>query len=184
MEIVKFVYSEQEIDFDLSKQEIMVNATEMAKIFGKEVSGFLKIEQTDKFIKAYCQTEDLPFENEFSPTGNLIKIIKGHATINGTWMHRVVALKFAAWLDPMFEVWVFKTIDKLINQNFKEQRDALVERLTAKQKKALKKEEIIKKYDHIPEIKEYFDLEDLEKTAKKKQLAAVRDQVKQLQINF
>jgi len=162
----------------------MVNATEMAKIFGKEVSGFLKIDQTEKFIKAYCQTEDLPFENEFSADGKLIKIIKGHATINGTWMHRVVATKFAAWLDPMFEVWVFKTIDKLINQHFKEQRDALIERLTAKQKKAIKKEEIILKYADIPEIKEYFDLEDLEHNAKRKQMAAVRDQVKQLQFGF
>jgi len=60
----------------------------------------------------------------------------------------------------------------------------LVERLTAKQKKALKKEEIITKYSDIPEIKEYFALEDLEKDAKKKQMAAVRDQVKQLQFGF
>lgn len=38
-------------------------------------------------------------------------ITKGRS---GTWMHRVLALKFAAWLDPEFELWVYCTIDKLM----------------------------------------------------------------------
>ncbi len=29
-------------------------------------------------------------------------------------MHRVLALKFAAWLSPDFEVWVYSTIEKLL----------------------------------------------------------------------
>ena len=29
-------------------------------------------------------------------------------------MERSVALKFAAWLSPKFEVWVYKTIDEIL----------------------------------------------------------------------
>lgn len=29
-------------------------------------------------------------------------------------MHRLLALKFAAWLDPVFEVWVYTSIEKLL----------------------------------------------------------------------
>jgi hypothetical protein len=32
----------------------------------------------------------------------------------GTWMHRVLALKFAAWLHPDFEVQVYSTVDHLL----------------------------------------------------------------------
>lgn len=114
--IVKKSFGGAEVAFEPSiiNGNVMVNATQMAKVFNKEVSGFLKTEQTENFIKAFCQTEDLPFENEFSANGKLIKIVKGHHSINGTWMHRIVALKFAAWLDPLFEVWVFKTIDEIL----------------------------------------------------------------------
>ena len=29
-------------------------------------------------------------------------------------MHRILALKFAAWLNPAFEVWVYSTIEQLL----------------------------------------------------------------------
>lgn len=32
----------------------------------------------------------------------------------GTFMHRILALKFAAWLNPTFELWVYSTIEKLL----------------------------------------------------------------------
>jgi len=28
---------------------------------------------------------------------------------SGTWMHRVLALNFAAWLEPAFDLWVYAT---------------------------------------------------------------------------
>jgi len=66
------------------------------------------------------------FEDECTETGKLIKVIKGGKN-PGTWMHRVVALKFAAWLDPFFEVWVFQTIDKLLFGNYLKIIDAYKE---------------------------------------------------------
>lgn len=29
-------------------------------------------------------------------------------------MHRILALKFAAWLSPKFELWIYSTIEKLL----------------------------------------------------------------------
>jgi hypothetical protein len=46
-------------------------------------------------------------------------------------MHRILALKFAAWLDPYFEVWVYTTIDKIIFGNYREIKEATVEKLKA-----------------------------------------------------
>ena len=29
-------------------------------------------------------------------------------------MHRILALKFAAWLNPELELWVYETIDEIL----------------------------------------------------------------------
>jgi len=181
--IIKYVYLENEVDFEISKQDVMVNATEMGEIFGKKPYDFYHTETVQNFIKAFCQSDNCRFEDEFTPNGKLVKVLKGNI-VQGTWMHRVVALKFAAWLDPDFDVWVFKTIDKLINSYFKEQRDALIESLTAKQQKKLKKEEILAKYANLPEIAEYFDLEKSESEAKNKRFRSIRAQMSQLKLEF
>jgi len=36
-------------------------------------------------------------------------------------MHWIVAIKFAAWLNPHFEVWVYKTIDEILFAYSREQ---------------------------------------------------------------
>ena len=33
-------------------------------------------------------------------------------------MHRILALKFAAWLNPAFEFWIYTTIEKLLFGNY------------------------------------------------------------------
>jgi hypothetical protein len=95
---------------------LMINATEMAKIFDKKVEAFTRNEQTQAFIQeclksensrffGVCQTENSRFENE-----DLI-VSKQRS---GTWMHRILALKFAAWLSPRFELWVYSTIEDIL----------------------------------------------------------------------
>jgi hypothetical protein len=179
MKAVKFIYQNQEVEFEVEKNDVMVNATEMAKIFGKDVPDFLILKQTKEFINECLKNQNSGFLGIENQDGLFISKQK-----SGTWMHRVLALKFAAWLDPAFDLWVFMTIDKLINAHFQEQRDALVEKLSAKHKKEIKKQEIIEKYADIPEIAEYFELEKTEKEANKKRMASIRDQVKQLSIGF
>lgn len=107
--IKNFEYEGQVIEFELASKNIMVNATEMAKIFGKRLDVFLKTEPTKDFLEAL----------KFPPQGVNLGIKKHEEIIqtrgrSGTWMHRILALKFAAWLDPKFEVWVYATIDRLL----------------------------------------------------------------------
>ncbi len=42
-------------------------------------------------------------------------------------MHRVLALKFAAWLNPAFELWVYATIDDILFGSYKEDENDLRE---------------------------------------------------------
>jgi hypothetical protein len=93
--------------------QVMVSATEMAKIFDADVNEFTRAESCEKFVKALCQTENSRFDNEFTPNGVFVKIVIG-GRHSGTWMDRRVALKFAAWLSPEFEVWVYSTIEELL----------------------------------------------------------------------
>lgn len=129
--IQKFNYQNQEIEFNLKGKNVMVNATEMAKLFGKQVNEFLTNSSTKLFIDACLKNgnsryiavqdvQDLYVSNQKS----------------GTWMHRILALKFAAWLDPDFEVWVYFTIDELLFGNMK-QRDIALRDKTLKELKIL-----------------------------------------------
>lgn len=114
--IVKKNFGGSEVAFEpfVIENNVMVNATQMAKAFGKEVYDFLKIDGTKKFVEAFCQTEDIRFGDEYSPNGKVVKIQKGDPSVSGTWMNRILALKFAAWLDPYFEIWVYKTIEEIM----------------------------------------------------------------------
>jgi KilA-N domain len=110
METIQILeFKGKQIEFDLSKENIMVNATEMAKVFNARINDFFTNDSTKKFIEACLNNGNsryLGIENE----GNLYSSTQR----SGTWMHRVLALKFAAWLDPEFELWVYCTIDRLM----------------------------------------------------------------------
>jgi len=106
---IKIIISAVSFGFAKLTANVMVNATEMAKVFGKRIDVFLKTEPTNAFINAI----------EFPPTGGNINPILRHELIqtrgkNGTYFHRILALKFAAWLDPIFEVWVYSKIEEIL----------------------------------------------------------------------
>jgi hypothetical protein len=110
METKICTFEENNITFLLSKDNnMMVNATEMAKVFGKRIDVFLKSDHATEFISAL---EFTPFGGNSEPlTKDQIIQTRGQS---GTWMHRILALKFAAWLSPTFEVWVYSTIERLL----------------------------------------------------------------------
>ena len=121
MEIVKFNYNDQQISFQPEDgRKLMVNATEMAKAFDKKVNHFLENEGTQNFINACLKSRNSGFLGIEKETDLLDSKQK-----SGTWMHRVLALKFAAWLNPDFEVWVYSTIENLIFGNFKRLEESL-----------------------------------------------------------
>ena len=51
-------------------------------------------------------------------------------------MHRVLALKFAAWLNPSFELWVYSTIETLLFGRYVEREQSLERSLKLEKEKA------------------------------------------------
>lgn len=113
-------YEGHEIEFNMSNTSMMINATEMAKVFGKRVAHFLKSDHAQAFIEALKFTPN-GVNLESLPDDQIIKT-KGRS---GTWMHPYLALKFAAWLNPRFEVWVFFTINKVLFGHYQSMAESL-----------------------------------------------------------
>lgn len=113
METKEFEYNGKVVGFEINDKNVMVNATEMASVFGKEPTHFIRNENTKSLIEAFCQTANSQFEDEFSPSGKFVKIMKGGRG-SGTWLDRRVAIAFAMWLNPLFSVWVCNTIDNIL----------------------------------------------------------------------
>lgn len=162
--ILEYEFNNQVVEFDISGSDVLVNATEMGKVFGKEPFDFLKQEGTKRFVeelKAAFQANRTDGESErnagnaaFQPE-NVVRSDRGGADGGATWMHRTLALKFAAWLDPKFEVWVFQTIDKLLFEHARRTTDELREkaRLTDR------RDELIQQLQGNPVFQEYMQVE-------------------------
>lgn len=117
-----FTYNNQQIDFDVQTKNVMINATEMAKIFGKRVDHFIRSDHAKAFMSVL---EFTPYGVNSAPlTKQEMLQAKGQS---GTWMHRILALKFAAWLDPAFEVWVYSTIDEILFGKYRVIEESLKE---------------------------------------------------------
>ena len=102
-----FSYNGSAVTFQLSNGDVMVNLTEMAKPFGKEAAGFLRTKQTQEFIRA--------LESKLQICS--LETRQGGAN-PGTWAHQKLALKFAAWLSPEFELWVYDRIEELMKNGY------------------------------------------------------------------
>lgn len=135
-EIVKFEFNQQLIDFELS-ENLMVNATQMAKIFGKDVPDFLILKQTKDFISECLNNQNSGYLGIEKEDDLVVSKQK-----SGTWMHRILALKLAAWLDPKFELWVYLTIDSILFDKYKKIEDRLKKRADRKDKIDLIKDQL------------------------------------------
>lgn len=128
-----FEFNGSQIEFDLSNN-VMVNATEMAEIYGKKVEAFMRNSNTEDFVLEALKSEN----SSFLGIQNRDDLFVSRQR-SGTWMHRVLALKFAAWLNPAFELWVYSTIDKIMfgtlredvkeKTNYETDRDSLYQKL-------------------------------------------------------
>ena len=108
----QFDYKGQKITFEFSDGNKMINATEMAKPFGKLPTNFLKTNPTKEFILLLEKRYSL--EN-IEKKRDVLRVVRGgEARLQGTWMDEKLALKFAAWLAPEFELWVYDRIHELL----------------------------------------------------------------------
>jgi len=126
MKTLEFIYQETQIHFLMEgDKNVMINATEMAKIFGKRIDFFLKSDHAKAFIKVLLSTPYGGNKNDLSTPygGNKTNLTIDEILITnkkaGTYMHQILALKFASWLDPEFEVWVYTTIQNIISGRYK-----------------------------------------------------------------
>lgn len=157
--MLTFLYNNAIVNFDFNplNSNMMINATQMAKIFDRRIQFFMKSDSTKAYIeilKTLPKDEKLWFEftpfgvnsdikqykngGQFTPFGvnsesknenvnapllqyDDILQTRGH---QGTWMHRLLAIEFASWLDPSFKLWINLTIETLIFGNYKKHFEA------------------------------------------------------------
>jgi phage antirepressor YoqD-like protein len=107
MENKVFNYNGTDITFASDENGLMVNATEMAKPFGKRPSGWIKTKSAQEFISSLSAVRKIVVTD-------LIHVKQGGNTIQGTWMHEDVAIEFARWLAPTFAIWCNDRIKELL----------------------------------------------------------------------
>lgn len=90
----------------------------MAKVFNKNVGHFLENESTKLFLEVCLNNRNSDYLGIKNKENLIISRQK-----SGTYMHRVLALKFASWLDPEFELWVYSTIDQILFGEFHELKE-------------------------------------------------------------
>lgn len=100
-------YNGNDISFISKNKTSYVNATEMGRAFGKQPSDFTKTSYFAEFIEALAETTNLR-------SADLLIVIKGGNTKQGTWMHPDLAIEFARWLNPRFAVWCNSRIKELM----------------------------------------------------------------------
>ena len=156
MKTKTFEFNGKTIDFEINDKNVMVNATQMAKIFGKEIAHFMGNESTKRFVKTCLNTRNSEYLKVFSQSD-----LYYSQQQKGTFMHRVLALKFAAWLNPDFELWVYATIDDILFGSHQEdERD--------RREIARLETEIQKKTKALEQLPLQLELEQLNKELKKR----------------
>ncbi|STR03041.1 KilA-N domain [Kingella potus] len=109
-----------------------LNATQIAKHFGKRVPDFLKTEQNQEYISALA--EHLSKTLKIVLDKNQLVIVKHGGNQNGTWLHPKLAIHFARWLDPRFAVWCDEQIEQILGGRLKtESRTTSDERTALRQ---------------------------------------------------
>lgn len=102
--LTTFSYAGSKITF-ATESGVRVNATQMAKPFGKSAKDWLKTQASKEFIAALSEEMNVL-------STDLVKVIYGDN--GGTWMHEDVALEFARWLSPAFAIWCNRRIKELL----------------------------------------------------------------------
>lgn len=108
-----FQYSNAPISFRKETGSLFVNATEMAKGFGKTTKDWLRTKQSEEFISSLSAVRQMCLSQ-------LVVVRKGNSGEfeQGTWMHEDVALEFARWLSPAFAIWCNDRIKELLQIGF------------------------------------------------------------------
>lgn len=169
MKALEFIYQETQIHFLLGNDKnVMVNATEMAKAFGKRTDVFLK---TDN-VKTFIERLNLPPNG-----GRLNEKIVDERGRNGIYFNRLLALKFAAWLDVDFEIWIYTCIEEILFGNYQKHWEAHMRQEAAKVRMNDLKNDLLVN-PSTETVLAYFEQERIIKEAKNDKVSAIRNQYK------
>lgn len=103
-----FEYADTPVNFRMKDGIVMVNATAMARHFGKRPVDYLRLPSTAELLEAIVRKSHI-CENQ------LVMTAKGSPEHGGgTWMHEDIAIDFAQWLSVDFRLWVNDRIKELL----------------------------------------------------------------------
>lgn len=106
--IINFDYKGNQISFERGN-DVMVNLTAMAKLYpGKNLSTIINSQE----IRDYCKS--LSEIKNFSSADLLVVRKGGNISQQGTWAHRLVAIRVAQKLNSDLAVWVDMKIEELM----------------------------------------------------------------------
>jgi hypothetical protein len=197
---VKFIYQQTELHFLLQNEnDVMVNATEMAKLFNKDVRLFTRLKTTEVYIERLIQRKNNVAESVqndenlavFNPKRQLNVADVLHYNYEnvlfsskkaGTFMCRQLAIKFAAWLDVDFEIWINETIeDILFSENYMLHRRKLIEIAETKQQIKVLRTKILNKLGDNDTAIELIRHQDLLKRLENEKAKALNSEKKSMQ---
>lgn len=200
---LEFIYQDVKIHFLLQNQgSVMINATEMGQLFNKQARSFLRLDSTKNFVKAMLKENfnrtDLadfdPFlpKNEQNLTDNrtdlydyISKNIYYSYKKGGTYLCSELALKFAAWLDPDFDLWIQRTIYSILfSENYMIHQKKVIEIQQTKNEIEQLKFKIRNKIADADSAIQLLDLQELLVRLTNEKRNAIYNQVRDIQYSF
>ena len=177
---LEFIYQDTEIHFLLGNdKDVMVNATEMAKAFGKRIENFKRLDETKIFIKELLDHENLKLAHSHVSEQNPKILIENdiiNTTNRATYIHRKLAQKIAVWLDVKFELWIIDTIDKFLFGYYKEHMIAHLIQVDAKERMEAARKKLLLNANQ-DDVIAYFKAETEFNSAKNDKSKALRNQL-------
>lgn len=101
--VIPFPYQDQVVRFNVDG---WINATDIAKRYGKRPVDWLKQDETREYLSALGEAFNCDPES-------LLKTQRGRHH-GGTWLHPKLGVRFAQWLDVRFAVWCDLQVDALL----------------------------------------------------------------------
>jgi len=123
---IEFLYQEMAVHFlvNPNKKNVMINATEMANVFGKRTTNYLANNKTKELISK--------LELTGKSVNSSFKILENRGHM-GYFFNEILALDFAAWLDVDFKIWIYTKIRNLLTQETKNVKKYISEIKTAEE---------------------------------------------------
>lgn len=109
--VIPFHYQGHAVRFN---SDGWINATDVAKRFGKRPVDWLKQDETKQYISVLAEALNCDPES-------LLETRRGRYQ-SGTWLHPKLGVTFARWLDLKFAVWADLHIDALLRGELNEKQ--------------------------------------------------------------